>query len=250
MKKIIGVLGLLLVAGLGLAQNINVTTQTITPGDSDSIRDFVISDMNGDGRPDIVTSHQSGALKVHFQLPASYTVYDSCQARFENEPGTLPDAFMIDPDGKAGNIQPFRVYCDEEGWTLVIGVDETGAHENRGAVTPENLISPKGKGKFSDSIINQIKENGDDLIRVKVSNGFEYTWNGCDFNATTPAEGGCVAGKYASTHIGLAVYGHSDLPSDCWIAYTYRKRGGFRFSDGTCDGKLLASNRTGTVWVK
>ena len=143
---------------------------------------------------------------------------------------------------------------DGGGWTLVASVDPSSQeHLTPGAVRPTTLTTLSNYGKFTDVLINAIKDDaqgGRDEIRLEASDSFTMTWDDCPFTANAAAAQGCEHGS-APSHYGLSLNtGGEGYPSGCWITYGWTASGsiGIRGSNGICG--YSSSNTSGSVWVR
>ncbi len=118
----------------------------------------------------------------------------------DNGLSTGSGIYWIDPDNDGNTSNAFQAYCDmvnqDGGWTLVVGIEANANHVNPAAVTPGNLTSPTGKGKYSDATINQIKLGASPAYRFTCASVTGYFQTSCTFATTTVASGVCAAEAY------------------------------------------------------
>jgi hypothetical protein len=164
--------------------------------------------------------------------------------------------YTIDPDGVGGNAA-FTAYCDmtnqDGGWTLVAGINGgDSTHLNVNAVTPLNIVSPTGEGKYSDATINNIKSGLSPAYRFTCGSVTGYFPTDCEFMATTSASGPCTAetytypvASYGVTRFSqAAVDGLADGDHSSSNRLIYGGAGGFG-----CD-TVSGWGESGTVWVR
>jgi len=164
--------------------------------------------------------------------------------------------YTVDADGPIGN-PPFRVYCDmtaqDGGWTLAVGIAGNTAHINFSAVTPGNLTAPGGKGKYADSVINNLKSGTSPAYRFTCAAVTAYFNASCEFVSVLNATGPCVAESYAyppvtygagrtvqSLIVGL---GDGDNGTNDRLLYGDAQISG-------CDTAATSWGQSGTVWVR
>ncbi|MBS3105022.1 hypothetical protein J4234_02085 [Candidatus Woesearchaeota archaeon] len=130
----------------------------------------------------------------------------TCKKILDDGLSTGSGIYWIDPDNDGNTNNAFQAYCDminqDGGWTLVVGIEANANHVNTAAVTSGSLTSPTGKGKYSDTTINQIKLGASPAYRLTCASVIGYFQTSCTFAATTDASGACTAEAYTYPPVG------------------------------------------------
>ncbi len=237
MKKVVALLASLCFAPIIFGQSLDFDTVVIPPDQEYSGQPLgvAVGDFNNDGIDDVVTLEYDGSLRFKITKPLP----KSCQEVLDYKIGNTNKKYKIYPPF----ADPIDVYCDLESfdgpWTLVVGIDTNPNHiNNPGEVTPENLISVDGKGKFSDSLINIL---GPNEIKV-ICNATERIFPGCEFDSTIAAVGGCALdGISYSDPVGTPYRG-PESGNQGYLAYGIQNNAGCHDGSGT--------GNTGTVWAR